>query len=275
MGTKALIEELKDLAKRIRKDILDMALAADASHFGSALSIVEIMAVLYGHIMKHAPGDPEFIGRDRFILSKGHGCLAYYAVLAELGYFPKEELLSFEKNGSFLAGHPCMNRKKGIEFSTGSLGQGLGLGVGIAKSYKMRNMNNKVFVLMGDGELNEGSVWEAAMSARDFESNNLVAIIDKNGFQLGGSTSEIMYNPNLVDKWKAFGWNVLLIDGHNFIDLLTAFKYQSEIINRPTVIIAETIKGYPFSFSANNNAFHHAPISQQQYDQAMFELKQF
>jgi transketolase len=273
--TKKLIYNLQLLSKRMRKDILDMALVAgeSASHLGSGLSIVEILAVLYGHIMNHQTIDPDCLFRDRFILSKGHGVLAYYAILAEMKYFSVEELLTFEKNESFLVGHPVRDKSKGIEFSTGSLGMGLGLGVGIAKALKMKEQSQRVFVLVGDGETNEGSIWEAAMFASHFCLNNLIMIVDKNGFQLGGMTKEIMVNVNLAQKLEAFGWNVKCVNGHDLTELLSAFKSDPFYIDRPTAIVAETVKGKGISFIEANNNWHHASLSKQQYEKAIKELQ--
>jgi len=269
------IEKIKHISKSMRKNILDMALAAggNSSHFGAGLSIVEITATLYGAIMKYNHSNPEWGERDRFILSKGHGVLGYYTALAEAGFIPMEDLLTFEKTKSYLLGHPVINRKKGIEFSNGSLGMGLSLGIGVALSGKKRGSQFKVYVLIGDGECNEGSVWEAAMAASHFKLDNLIAIVDKNGFQLGGLNNEIMNIENLADKWSSFGWNVTEVDGHNVSQLYDAFLKKTDS-KKPTAIIANTVKGKGFSFSENNNAWHHAVLTKSYYDQAIVELNQ-
>jgi transketolase len=268
------IIEIQDMAKRMRKKVLDMALTAGAnsSHFGGGLSIIDITATLYGQIMNLDPKDPEWIERDRFILSKGHGVLGYYTALSEIGYISEEDLRTFEKDGTYLFGHPVMNRSKGIEFTNGSLGMGLSLGIGVALAGKRKNINYKVYVLMGDGECNEGSVWEAAMAGPHYKLDNLVAILDKNNLQQTGANSEIMSVGDLVSKWKSFGWQVFEIDGHNVPDIYDTFLSVKDQ-NGPVAIVANTVKGKGFSFSENNNFWHHAPLSSSQYEAALEELK--
>tara|TARA_B100000029_G_C17498251_1_gene931745 strand:+ start:601 stop:1428 length:828 start_codon:yes stop_codon:yes gene_type:complete len=265
------ITKIEKLSKQIRKNILKMALAAgsSSSHFGGSLSTVEILATLYNNILKFKSSDPLWDERDRFILSKGHGCLGYYSVLSEMGFFQREKLETFEKDGSFLLGHPVINKKKGIEFSNGSLGMGLSLGIGVSIAAKRSNKNYKVFVLMGDGECNEGSVWEAAMSAPHFKLDNLTAILDHNNLQQTGSNKEIMSTAELSNKWKSFNWDVKEIDGHDVNQILDAFKYVS---SKPKLILANTIKGKGFSFAENNNDWHHKIMTKKQYDEALIEL---
>ena len=271
MDQKTEIEKIKNLTKVIRKDILTTSLAAGASssHFGGSLSTVEILATLYNTILKFDVTNPLWEDRDRFILSKGHACLGYYSVLCEKGYFSKESLESFEQNGSFLLGHPVINKEKGIEFSNGSLGMGLSLGVGVAIAAKRKKKNYKVFVLLGDGECNEGSVWEASMSASHFKLNNLTAIVDNNNLQQTGSNEEIMSTKKLADKWRSFNWDVKEIDGHDISQILSAFNHVSE---KPKLIMAKTIKGKGFSFSENNNDWHHKIMTKKQYNEALEEL---
>jgi transketolase len=268
-----IIMEIEEMAGRMRKNALDMALAAGASssHFGSGLSIIEITATLYGAIMRYDRKDPEWSERDRFILSKGHGVLGYYTALAEAGYVPVEDLATFEKTGSCLVGHPVINRGKGIEFSNGSLGMGLSLGIGVAIAGRRRDSSYRVYVLMGDGECNEGSVWEAAMAAAHFKLDNLVAVIDRNNFQLGGANSEVMSVGDLGAKWRSFGWDTLEVGGHNIGELYDAF-IRPNAPDRPYAVIARTVKGKGVSFAENNNAWHHAPLSRAQYDVAIGEL---
>ena len=237
----------------------------------AVISIIEITATLFGAIMRYDRNNPEWSERDRFILSKGHGVLGYYAALAEAGFVPTEDLLTFEKTESYLVGHPVINREKGIEFSNGSLGMGLSLGIGVALAGKRRNSEYKVYVLMGDGECNEGSVWEAAMAATHFKLDNLVAIIDKNNFQLGGPNSDIMSVGDLVAKWRSFGWDVVEVDGHNIGELYDAFC-RVNIPKKPVAIVANTIKGKGVSFAENNNAWHHAVLTKSQYELAIAEL---
>ena len=209
--------DTQELAKNIRKNILFAAYNAGASsaHVGGALSVADIFAVLFGELVKINPKDPLDKNRDRVILSKGHACLALYASLLEKGFLKKEELETFEKSGSFLLGHPVINKKKGIEFSTGSLGMGLSLGIGVAISAIKKNLDYKTYVIVGDGECNEGSVWEAALLANHLKLKNLTVIIDKNNFQQTGKNEEILDLGNLTEKWKSFGWETYECDGHD------------------------------------------------------------
>ena len=265
------INHLNLVCKKIRKSILDTSLAAGASssHFGGSLSTVEILVTLFEKILNFKTNEPLWENRDRFILSKGHACLGYYSMLAEKGFFPKDSLNLFEKNDSFLLGHPVINKKKGIEFSNGSLGMGLSLGIGVALAAKIRNKNFKTYVLIGDGECNEGSVWEAAMSAPHFQLKNLTAILDNNNLQQTGSNKEIMSSSNLEKKWTSFNWHTITVDGHNTDELEKAFNIES---NKPKLILAKTIKGKGFKFSENNNEWHHKVLTKNQYDLAIQEL---
>ena len=267
------IKIIEDFALNIRKNILEMALAAGASssHFGGALSITEIISVLFADQMKIKKDNPKHESRDRFILSKGHACLAYYAALSEVGYISREELKTFEKDDSNLLGHPVINRDLGIDFSNGSLGMGLALGIGVALALKKRKKDINVYVVLGDGECNEGSVWEAAMAAPNFKLNNLYAIVDKNNFQQTGSNKDIMDNPNLKEKWSSFGWNTKEVDGHNINELLSFFE-EGRTIDKPKALIANTIKGKGFSFSENNNDWHHSVLTKSLYEKGLQEL---
>ena len=251
-----------------------MALSAGASssHFGGALSITEIISTLFAYQMKIDKKNPNWEERDRFILSKGHACLAYYAALCEVGYISNSELKTFEKNDTNLLGHPVINRKLGIDFSNGSLGMGLSLGIGVAISSKKKKKKFNVYVILGDGECNEGSVWEAAMAAPNFKLDNLFVLIDKNNFQQTGSNKEIMSVENLKEKWSSFGWFTAELDGHNISELYNFFN-ESKQINKPKAIIANTIKGKGFSFSENNNDWHHSVLTKSIYEKAMKELK--
>ena len=267
------IEKIKSFTFNVRKNILEMAVSAGAasSHFGGALSIAEIVSTLFSYQMKIDKNNPNWDERDRFILSKGHACLAYYAALCEIGYISKEELKTFEKNDSNLLGHPVINKKLGIDFSNGSLGMGLSLGIGVAIASKKKRKKFNVYVVIGDGECNEGSVWEAAMSAPNFKLDNLYAIIDRNNFQQTGSNNEIMSVESLRDKWSSFGWYTAELDGHN-IEALCNFFDKSNQINKPKAIIANTTKGKGFSFSENNNDWHHSILTKSFYDKAVKEL---
>jgi len=268
-----IIQSIEVMSKRMKKNLLDTALAAGASssHFGGGLSLIDITATLYGAILKYDPKNPEWSERDRFILSKGHGVLGYYTALVEAGFIPKKDLLSFEKTDSYLLGHSVKNRAKGIEFSNGSLGMGLALGIGVALAGKRRKNAFNIYVVMGDGECNEGSVWEAALAAPQFKLDNLFAIVDRNNFQQTGSNEEIMSVGDLESKWESFGWQVVGVDGHNIAELYDAFTAEYEK-NKPVAIIAHTIKGKGFSFSENNNDWHHAPLTKSQYKIAIKEL---
>ncbi len=267
------IKKIENFALAIRKNILEMALSAGASsaHFGGALSITEIVATLFAYQMKIDKKNPNWEERDRFILSKGHACLAYYAALCEVGYISKQELTTFEKNDSSLLGHPVINRNLGIDFSNGSLGMGLSLGIGVALSSKKKKKKFNVYVIVGDGECNEGSIWEAAMAAPNFKLDNLYVIIDKNNFQQTGSNKEIMNVENLNDKWSSFGWETTELNGHNVNEIYDYFK-KSNKINKPKAIIANTIKGKGFSFSENNNDWHHSVLTNNFYEKALKEL---
>jgi len=268
------IKNIKNFAFQVRKNILEMAVVAGASsaHFGGALSITEIVATLFAYQMKIDKKNPKWEERDRFILSKGHACLAYYAALCEVGYISNNELKTFEQNDTNLLGHPVINRDLGIDFSNGSLGMGLSLGIGVAISSKRKKKNFNVYVIVGDGECNEGSIWEGAMAAPNFNLDNLYVIIDKNNFQQTGSNKEIMNVGNLKDKWSSFGWHTVELDGHNVKDLYNFFQ-ESKNIQKPKAIIANTIKGKGFSFSENNNDWHHSILSKSFYEKAIKELK--
>ena len=265
------IEMCQIAAKRMRRDSLAMSLAAGATgaHLGGGLSMIEIMAVLYLGVMRYDKKNTLWEGRDRFILSKGHGALAYYTALNQAGFIEDEELATFKANETFLYGHPSMNLSRGIEFSSGSLGHGLSLGVGSALALRRKsNTDSRVFVVIGDGECNEGMVWEAAASAAHFNLSNLVAIVDKNGLQYDGDTRRILSMDSLLDKWASFGWKVVSIDGHNVEQLLDALTQRPAM---PLVVIANTIKGKGVSFMENNPSWHHSRLTKVQFDQAMAE----
>lgn len=267
--------KIKNFSKKIRKHILDMALYAGASssHFGGALSIVEIISTLFSHQMNLNKKNKYLETRDRFILSKGHACLAYYAALCEIGFIKKDELKTFEKNDSNLLGHPVANKELGIEFSNGSLGMGLSLGIGLCISSKKKRNNFNVYTILGDGECNEGSVWEGMMAATHFKLDNLYIFIDRNNFQQTGSNDEIMCLNDLKAKLISFGWNTIEIDGHNINEISNALNLN--VKNKPTAIIANTIKGKGFSFSENNNNWHHAVLTKSTYEKALTELENY
>lgn len=266
------INELIVLANKSRIQILDLAFKSDGpSHLGGGLSMVEIFTVLYGKILKYKVENPEWENRDRFILSKGHGVLPFFVALNNAGFISNDELLTYKKNASQLISHPVMNMRLGMESSNGSLGHGLSMGVGIAISLiKKNNFESRVFVVLGDGECNEGSVWEAAMSAAHFNLNNLVAIVDYNKLQSDGASESIMDIGDLESKWSSFGWEVISIDGHDINALINAIS--KKVSSKPKVIIANTTKGKGISFMENNNTWHHNRLTQSTYDQAISEL---
>jgi transketolase len=260
-------ETLSQIADEIRLDCLRMGLntGANGAHFGGGLSLVEIMAVLYGHVMRIDPSRPRWEGRDRFVLSKGHGAMAYYAALKQVGFVTDDELMTFKSNNTFLYGHPSINVERGIEFSSGSLGLGLALGIGTALGLRLKgNTDPRVYVLLGDGECNEGSIWESAISASHFGLSNLTVIIDKNGLQYDGVTEHILDMGDLASKFESFGWSVQVVNGHDIGELLAAFDKQSQ---RPSAIVANTIKGKGVPYMENNATWHHNRLSQKQFDE--------
>ena len=267
------IQKITEAATRMRKQLLSMGHSVGnlGAHFGSGLSIIDILAALYADIMQLDPKNPLWENRDRFILSKGHGSLGYYTALGEAGFLTQAELETFEKPDGFLPGQPQMNMPKGIEFSTGSLGHGLSIGIGIALVAKSSQKDFKTYVLMGDGECNEGSVWEAAMAAAHYKLDNLVAVIDKNDLQSDGRTADIMDMQNWCEKWKSFGWDAVEVDGHNAAQLYDAFA-AVRTTQKPYVVIANTVKGKGVSFMENNNDWHHNHLTKEQYDMAMEEV---
>lgn len=266
-------KRVKLVANKVRKKILLMAFSAGQSsaHIGGALSSADIISTLYETVFKINKKNIYDEEKDRFILSKGHGCLTYYAILNHLGFITDDELLTFEKDGSILLGHPVKNRDKGIEFSNGSLGMGLSIGVGLAIGYKRLNKKNNVYVILGDGECNEGSVWESFMCANKFNLDNLFVFIDNNKFQQTGSNDEILINNNLNDKLNAFGWNTKKINGHS-IEEIYDFLVTNKNNQKPNIAICETIKGKGVSFIENNNDWHHTVLTKKNYDIAINEL---
>lgn len=261
------------VCKTVREDILKMLNQAKSGHSGGSLSATEILVALYfGGIMKVRPEEPEWEGRDRLILSKGHACPAVYSVLAEKGFFPKEWLNTLRKLGSPLQGHPHAARVPGFDCSAGSLGQGLSVANGLGVAFKKRGMDNRVYCLLGDGELQEGQVWEAAMSAAHYKLDNVCAIVDYNRVQLDGTTDEIMALGDLDAKWSSFGWNVICCDGHDVEALLAAFREAMRCEGRPNVILADTVKGKGVSFMENQASWHGAVPNEEQLTQALREI---
>jgi len=267
------IQELKEIAKKIRQDIIVSTAEAGSGHIMSSLSTVEILVSLYYKVMKHYPGNPGSPDRDRFVLSKGHAAPALYSVMAETGYFSVEDLKSLRKIESRLQGHPVSHRLPGLDSSSGSLAQGISISVGMAIAGKLDNKSYRVYALLGDGECQEGEVWEAAMAAAHFKLDNLTAIIDMNELQSDGKTEDIMSLGSLKKKWASFGWKVFEVNGHDFNALLGAFKKAKNIKTHPTVIIAKTIKGSGVSFIEGNLKYHSAPLNKDELKAALEELR--
>ncbi|NLJ69064.1 MAG: transketolase [Firmicutes bacterium] len=267
------MEALKVKAQQVRESILRMVYAANSGHCGGSLSAADLVTALYFHIMRVNPQDPNWEDRDRFILSKGHACPVIYAALALRGYFPQEELGTLRAINSRLQGHPDMRKTPGLDATTGSLGQGLSLGVGMALAAKIGGKGYRVYVLMGDGETNEGQIWEAAACAAKYGLNNLVGIVDENGLQNDGPTDAIMPMQPLAEKWRAFGWNVLEIDGHDMEQIVTALEQANESNQgKPTAIIAKTVKGKGVSFMENVVEWHSGAPTDAQLEQALDEI---
>jgi transketolase len=263
----------EQLAWRIRRHGIEMTHLSGGSHIGSILSVADIIAVLYTDVAKVDPKNPDWIDRDKVILSKGHAGAAIYAALAEKGFFSVEELKTHYANGSKLSGHVSHKGVPGVEFSTGSLGHGLSVGSGMAYGMKKDNRNNRVFVILGDGECDEGAVWEAALISNHFNLNNLIAIIDHNKMQSLDYVENTISLAPFSEKWKAFGWNVIDIDGHDHLQLKNAFDQAKSSKEKPTVIIANTIKGKGISFMENNILWHYRfPHEGEEYDTSLTEL---
>jgi len=262
---------LEDKARIIRKHVINMIFNAGSGHPGGSLSCVDILTVLYFSHMNHNPRNPRWDGRDRFILSKGHAAPALYATLAECGYFPLSNLTSLRKFGSLLQGHPDTHIP-GIEASTGSLGQGLSVACGMALAAKMDNKKNRVYALLGDGECDEGQVWEAALFASHYKLDNLTAIIDRNGLQIDGPTEKILRLEPIAGKWREFGWNILEIDGNRIENIIEGLDTAKMNSGKPTAIIAHTLKGKGVSFMEWINAFHGKTLSKDEMKIALKEL---
>lgn len=264
--------ELHKLAWTMRQDIIKMIAAAKSGHPGGSLSAIDLITTLYYAVLKHDPKNPEWAARDRFILSKGHACPALYAVLGEQGYFSKDLFPTLRQLGSPLQGHPELGKLAGVEASTGSLGQGLSLGLGMAEGARINGNGARVYVLTGDGELDEGQVWEAALYAGAKKLDNVCTIVDVNRQQLDDTTDKILPLGSLVDKWKSFGWHVIEIDGHDFEQILKAYHEAANTKGQPTCILAHTIKGRGVSFMEDNLEWHGAAPNADQTTAALAEL---
>ncbi len=267
------IDRLEETARTIRKDIVRMIGAAGSGHPGGSLSATDLLTVLYFDVLRHDPKNPAWPDRDRFILSKGHAAPALYAALAHSGYFPVEELSRLRRLSSPLQGHPELGRIGGVEASTGSLGQGISIGIGIALAGRIDRKDYRVWVLVGDGECDEGQVWEAAMFAAHHQLDHLTVIVDANGQQLDGWTRDILRTEPLVAKWESFGWHCIEINGHDLVQIQKAFEEARLTPGRPTAIVARTIKGKGVSFMEHNIEFHGMAPTAAQVEQALRELE--
>jgi transketolase len=272
-SSSASVAEMEAIAKRLRRHIITMLGKAGSGHPGGSLSAVEILTTLYFKVLRHKPQDPDWPDRDRFILSKGHAAPVLYATLAECGYFPVEELATLRQMDSRLQGHTDSTLTPGVEVSAGTLGQGLSLAIGVALAGRLNSKDYRVYALLGDGECDEGQVWEGAMSAAHFKVDNLVAIVDNNGQQLDGWNRDVMNLDPFPAKWQAFGWRVIEVDGHSIPQLLQALDQAKLVKRQPTVIIAHTVKGKGVSFMENNNDFHGKAPNAEEVKLALKELE--
>lgn len=267
-------QRLEETAKEIRRDIVTMIGVGHAGHLGGSCSLADLVTVLYFHKMRHDPSDPKKKDRDRFLLSKGHAAIVQYAALMESGYFSKEESIhTLKKLGSHLQGHPDMRKLAGIEANTGSLGQGVSLAAGLAAGLKLDGLDSKVYVAVGDGELAEGQLWEAFMAASNFELDNLRVIIDRNGLQATGRTQDRFRIGALEDKMKAFGFEVMVINGHDMDEIADALDRADTVKTKPVCIIADTVKGKGIPFAEGVASFHNGTLTQEQYDEALRALE--
>lgn len=263
---------LRQKAAEIRRMIVEMVYRANSGHVGGSLGAADLVVALYYHVMRHDPRNPRWPGRDRFILSKGHCTPVIYAALADCGYFPRQDLCTFRRPGSHLQGHPYQPKTPGIEASTGTLGLGISTAAGMALAAKLRGQRHYVYVLCGDGESQEGQVWEAAMFANKYKLDNVIGFTDRNFLQTDGDSEQVMPLEPLRAKWEAFGWATYEIDGHDFGEIIGAVECAKAKPGRPTMIIARTIKGRGVSFMENAAEFHGTPPTREQYESAMEEL---
>jgi len=268
-----VVEKLTMKARKLRSSVLRMLSKAKSGHTGGSLSAMDILVALYYHVMQHRPAEPFWKKRDRFVLSKGHAAPALYAILADCGYFPSKHLDTLRQLGSLLQGHPCL-QTPGVEICTGSLGHGLSLANGMAMGNRIDDIQSRVYVLLGDGECQEGQIWEAAMSSSHYKLANLTAIVDKNRLQIDGPTVEVMNIDPIDDKFRAFGWQTVNVDGHDFKHLLSAFRLAKAETSKPTAIIAHTVKGKGVSFMENNLEFHGRAPTEEELKWALAELNE-
>jgi transketolase len=263
---------LRAIAREVRKDILKMTTNVNSGHPGGAMSATDVIVTLYYFKMKHDPLNPEWEERDKFVLSKGHVCPALYSVLARCGYFPMEELMKFRKIDGELQGHPDMRKTPGIEISTGSLGHGIGAAIGMAMMAKLDRKDTRIYCMIGDGEAQEGSVWEASMAASHYNLDNLCVILDNNNLQIDGPVDEVMSIYPVLEKWQAFGWHVIEIDGHNYSEIIDALLEAENVKYKPTMIISKTVKGKGVSFMENRAEWHGKALPPDLLKEALKEL---
>jgi len=267
------VEELKEMAKKVRRGILEAVYSAQSGHPGGALSIADILTDLYFNEMNVDPKNPKDENRDRLVLSKGHASAGLYSVLANRGYFPVEDLKTFRRIDSYLQGHPDVKKVPGVDMTSGSLGQGLSVANGMAIAGKLSKKDYNVYVILGDGELAEGQVWEAAMTASHYHLNKVIAFVDFNGLQIDGKVTDVMNITPINEKFAAFGWNVIMIDGHNFNEIHEAVDKAKASVDKPTVIIANTVKGKGVSFMENSAGWHGKAPSEEEYIKAMTDIE--
>ncbi len=266
------IQELEKIAKKIRKDIIEEVYSAQSGHPGGSLSIADILTVLYFRQMNIDPSNPNWEDRDRCVLSKGHCSPALYSCLANRGFFPIEDLKTFRNINSYLQGHPDKNKVPGVDMTTGSLGQGLSSANGMAISAKMDKKDYRVYCILGDGEIEEGQIWEAAMAASKYKLDNLCVIVDNNNLQIDGTIEEVMSSYPIDEKFKSFGFQIINIDGHNIEEIINAFEVAENVKGKPTCIIAKTIKGKGIDFMENQVSWHGKAPNEEQYNQALKNL---
>ncbi len=265
---KPTIAELEKIARTLRLNIITMIGVGQKGHLGGSCSLAEIVTALYFYKMDHDPQNPQWEDRDRFLLSKGHAALVQYAALAEFGYFPKKEIEKVKCLDAMLQGHPDMQTTPGIEANTGSLGQGLSIAAGMAAGLRLDGKKSKVYCIVGDGEIAEGQIWEAALAASYYQLDNLVAILDKNGLQATGPIKDRYDTNPLAEKWKAFGWHVTEVDGHKLQEIIKALDDMDKIKGQPKMIIASTVKGRGVAFAEHVAAFHNGQLTEEQFEQA-------
>ncbi|NLA96808.1 MAG: transketolase [Spirochaetales bacterium] len=266
------IQALQDISLSLRRDVVKMVYRTKDGHPSPSFSVADIITALYFEIMRLDPSNPDWEDRDRFVLSKGHSCPVLYAALAKKGYFPREELFTLRYLNSHLQGHPYAPKTKGLDATTGSLGNGVSIGLGMALAARIRRKDYQVYAITGDGELGEGMIWEAAMAASHHKASNLTVFIDNNNYQSGGTVGEVSGPYPIEDKWQAFGWHVQTIDGHDIAQILKAVENARLVNDKPSAIVCKTVKGNGVSFMVGENSWHKRVYTDEEYKQAIKEL---